>query len=314
MVKEPSKKRTTRAKKATPARRVVGPSTTRRKASKSLNERRLQDYIRRYEENLPTNDRRRTKGNARHPMGIPLVNLKETTDKHGNLIHVSVDGSIKLSDIEYKQLLYNPYAIARFSPVHEMRKGRKRIVSYRDVETGQEVTPYFMKKYFRPYFSSTEDIDRANVYEASIAQQKKDRAARHFNLIDSYAIRNPQFQEQWPKTWRNKIAKDPTFNALVDELETWHYKMFGITEDNIIIYDDEYNIPVDLETFEEQKEWLIKQLGKDKRYQEVLVLLGRRLESDVNPVGESDPNHIKNVVRPYYENLFGSVEFSEGEE
>jgi hypothetical protein len=308
MANGPSKKR----KKATPARRVVGPSTTRRKkASKALNEERLNEYIRLYEENLPTNTRRRTKANEVHPRGVPLENLIEYTDKHKNIRYRSVDKSIDISNSDYLQLLANPNAVTRFTPIHEMQLGRKRIVAYRDMETGQQVTPYFMSKYFRPYFSSGDDGERARAYEASVQQGKLDRRARHYNLIDSFAIRNPQFREQWPKNWRSKIAKDPTFNRLVDELETWHYKMFGITEDNIIIYDEEYNIPINLETYEEQKEWLISKLGEDKDYQQVLVELGRRLPSEERPVGSYGPGYIKSEVIPFYENYFGGEDIGD---
>ena len=41
-------------------------------------------------------------------------------------------------------------------------------------------------------------------------------------------------------------------------------------------------------------------LGSNPEYQQVLALLGRRKPSDNHPVGDSDPNYIKNVVEPYY--------------
>ena len=81
--------------------------------------------------------------------------------------------------------------------------------------------------------------------------------------------------------------------------------MAGINEENILTAQNA--------GFDVTEESAKRGLGSNVEYQTVLAKLGRRLPSDNHPVGDSDPNYIKNVVQPYYERIRGYVFHEEGE-
>jgi hypothetical protein len=224
---------------------------------------------------------RRTKGNAEHPRGVPLYTLRP----NGKGFMISNDGSIRLTEQAYEKLALNPDAIPKYTPIHKDGK----IVRFRNTKTGDIVTPYYRYKIFGKTFNEIQDEEtriRSTLYVESQQQQRHARLSRHYSLAQSYQILHPEMN-------LNQIVASPDFQRLVAELTTFNYKLYGINLENIEIAQSAgYNI-----NMEDAK----RALGSNPEYQEVLVKLGRRKPSDNHPVGDSDPNYIKNVVEPYYE-------------
>jgi hypothetical protein len=216
------------------------------------------------------------------------------------------ESQIKKYGWDYEAI--DKYAIPQYIPIHE----GKKIVAYRNSYTGERVSPYYRNKVFGRYFrgdklETEEEIKRANIYAEATQFQRKSRARRHYNLVASYQLRNPDMSV-------NQVLNDPTFNSLVQQLEVFHTGQYSFSSEQwteMLEYAEGYP---GRDVIQEQQAQLSREMGENADYQHVLFLLGRRLPGDTNPVGESDPNHIKNTVAPYYEALFHGTDFSEGEE
>lgn len=235
-----------------------------------------------YERSEKTNYGRRTKGNALHPRGVPLYTLRP--DSKG--FYSTEDNSIRLTDKEYERIALNPDAIPRYTPIRENGK----IVYYRNTRTGERVTPYYRHKVFGKEFNTITDEEsrqRAETYVEALAQQRYAYIARTYDLVTSYRIVHPDMTP-------NQVRASPHFQGLVAELGSFNYKQYGITPQNIRLADQITG--QDLTSKEVKLE-----LGRDTRYQEVMVELGRRKPGETFAVGESDRDHIKNEVIPYYE-------------
>jgi hypothetical protein len=216
-----------------------------------------------------------------------------------------MDRDIKVSISEYNrggayQLSANPFAVPIYTPLHKDGK----IVAYRNTTTGDLVTPYYRNNIFRKYFKPkaySENADKAYTkdqtiriaaYEASLNRQRYARTARTVDLVGSYQILHPDMNRQ-------QIRSEPTFQNLVAQLQVFHTGGYKVSAQNKAMLDRIY--------------------GEDTNFEEaglieVLVLLGRRLPTDTNALGESDPNHIKNTVRPFYEGATNTVPFESEEE
>ena len=307
--KQPAKKSKAAGKKAVPkgavAKNATAPKGKDRKPTKAeINAAQLKADIEYYSRNEPTNVNRRTKSTKKHPRGLPLSSLIYTA-KDGK--YHSVDNDIVISELEYNRLLVNPFAIPTYTPIHEVKNGKKKIVGFRNSITGRRVTTHYRYKVFGHAFSNMENIEQYRAYEESIRQQRYSKIKRHWNLVDSYKLLHPEMTNK-------QIVSDPDFQALALELESLHSSAYGITEQNIATMDDLLGITYDEDILERQKTIIKEQLAKNPRYVEVLVALGRRLPSDTQIPGTSDPGHIKNVVVPYYQSLHSGTEFNEGEE
>jgi hypothetical protein len=290
--KKPAK-RTAVAKKATVVRKAT--QEQRRNRNKEL----LAGDIAFYQSSEPKNYARRTKGNKNHPRGVALYSLTKTKG-----IYHTDDNTIKLTDAEYEKLAENPDAVPSYTPIY---KGKK-IVKYRNTRTGEFVTPYYRHQIFGKYFNSSAVTDRdltneeklrADIYQISNKAATHARLTRHFDLASSYQLLHPDMT-------KNKIVASEDFQTLVGMLRSYNYRQYGITEENVEIIDQVQHTNLSIEDFK-------LALGEDEQYKEVLVRLGRRTPTDSGPVGESDRDHIKNVVIPYLQNL-GIATTSEGEE
>jgi hypothetical protein len=279
----------------------------KRKASPGLNRRRLQEDIDYYEERK-FDDKRRTPPSERHKQGIQLRSLRYDSRSD---TYVTQDGTVRITPEEYNRIGANPRAVPQYTPIKD---NNGKITGFYNVQTKHTVTPYYRYQIFGKHFRNVdteEDVERANLYQSSLELQRSNRLQRHHDLIESYSLRNPQFREANPTGWRTKIANDRTFRSLVSELQSYHYKQYGITPENVAIADEALGGTYNEATVETEVELLKEQLGEDPRYQEVLVLLGRRLPSEDRPVGSYGPGYIKSEVVPYYQSMFDSVEFEE---
>ena len=226
---------------------------------------------------------RRTKGNALHPKGVPLYTLRPD----GKGFYRTEDNSIRLTDAQYERMALNPDAIPRYTPIRENGK----IVYYRNTRTGDIVTPHYRHKIFGKEFNKIEDEqtrERSEIYQEALVQQRHAQIARTYDLVTSYRILHPDMTP-------NEVRASAHFQGLVAELGTFNYKQYGITPQNIALADEITGRNITVEGAKDA-------LGSDPRYQEVMVQLGRRLPGETFAVGESDRDHIKNVVRPHYEN------------
>lgn len=193
------------------------------------------------------------------------------------------------------------YAVPTYTPVRQGRtaSGKPRIVGYRNTVTGEVVSSHYRFQVFGKYFKSA----AGEQYKQTNNRLRRQRIVRHYNLIESYRLLHPDLTT-------NQIAADRTFQGLVEELEGFSAQQrFANSQ---FVHDElEEVTDASEDEIEVVQSNLRIQSGYNPRYQEVLVLLGRRLPSDTNPVGESDPNHIKNTVVPFYQVREGAVEFSE---
>jgi len=301
-----AKARKSRAKKAVLG--VVGKPATPR-ASKRLNELRLEED-KAYYESLKDDSTRRTKPSARHKRGLPLSSFEPVYARGGTvpIEYISNDQTERLSVQQFKQLNVNPYAVPTYTPVHGYTKsGKKTIKRFRNSVTGHVVSPYYRYHYFGREFNRTdteEQVDRSNAYIAAMQTQAHAKRARSKDLVGSYQLLHP-------KMTRADILRSNDFQGLVIKLEQLHASAYDITDQTVEEIDtalggsyDPKNIPI-------EKALLKEKLGENQEYKDVLVALGRRLPSDTNAVGESDPNHIKNTVRPALEALVGAEDFEE---
>lgn len=276
------------------------------KGQREINKARLARDIEIYENAQIENMNRRTKPTKKHKRGVPLHSLEmvdydfENKRFYREPHWVSPDREVNITEREYRRLASNPYAVAQYIPVKE----GKKIVAYRNSVTGEIVTPYYRNQVFGKYFRSIEGqggLIRSSVYAESVREQQRIARKRHYNLVSSYQLRFPDMTTA-------EVLRDPEFQALVTELTAFNHGQHSVSFD--------YFADLQEGLSEKQKADVVKQLrseyGKDPRYQEVLMLLGRRLPSDTNPVGESDPQHIKFTVAPYYEGQRNAVEFKEG--
>lgn len=283
------------AKKKAPAKAVPKPAP-RKRASPALNKARLREDINYYEENYYDTNRR-TKPSSKHKKGIQLKNLV-----YRNGRYTSSDGDIDISREEYDKLAVNPKAVPQYIPIKE----GKKTVRYYNKQTGHVVTPYYRTLFGKEFrkVDTDEEVQRATAYEQSNRSAQSNRTLRHYDLINSYALRHPEFKQNYSsKDWRNAIANDPNFQRLVGELQGFNYRQLGITPENIATIDTILGGSYDDATVEREQGLLIAKLGEDPEYQRVLVELGRRLPGETRPVGGYGPGYIKTVVIPYYEDL-----------
>ena len=303
----PSKNSKKGGGKAGAKARVVKPAT-RAKASPQLNRLRLREDVNYYQEQKHINTNRRSKKSTRFPSGVPLKNL--ILDDDGN--YYSADRSIMMTPEEYHRASYNTKSIPLYTPIHGVRKGRKRIIGYRNAITHQEVSEYYIRHYHRPYFYppesedlSEEELERRDIYGKAVEEQRYGQLSRKYDLVSSFSIIHPEYVRQLKngdtRIMVNAILRDPEFQSLVLELETLHTSAWGITKQNIALADLAMGSDYDERRIQMEQEYLKQELAKNPRYAEVLVLLGRRTPKDTQPPGTSDPNHIKLHVIPYYE-------------
>lgn len=278
--KKPSKRGVVR-KGATPLQRA--------NRNKELLENDLSFYNRSEKKNYA----RRTKGNAEHPRGVPLYTLR-----YDGRFYASHDRSIVLTPKEYERLANNPDAIPRYTPIHN---SKGKIVRFRNTKTGDIVTPYYRYRIFGKTFNDIQDEEtrvRSELYTEANVQQRYTERRTHHNLAQSYQLVHPTMN-------LNQIYANSDFQSLVNELRSFNYSAYGINEENILTAQNA--------GFDVTEESAKRALGSNVEYQTVLAKLGRRLPSDNHPVGDSDPNYIKNVVQPYYERIRGYVFHEEGE-
>ena len=305
----PSRKSNKKAGKKAAPKRAVAKKATARKGAKDrqkVNKDRLREDISYYEAQSPTlSVLPRTKPSKKNPRGVPLSSLK--FNERGGFWYSETDRDIRVSAKEYERTpstikIANPHAVPLYTPLHKNR----RIVAFRNTHNGDLVTPYYKYKIFNKYFNpkitpeefsegvrlSSEERERAAGYEGALRRQKFARQSRATDLVDSYQLLHPDMTRQ-------QIIRDPTFQNLVGQLEVFHAGGYAITPENQAILEKVYG----------------PNIGNvnEEGFAIVLVLLGRRLPSDTNPPGESDPNHIKNTVRPFYEAKNSSVPFEKEE-
>lgn len=303
------------AKKTTPAKRAksTGAKKTEKKLSKQeINRRLLEEELRYYNDNLSESLSRRTPANAKHKRGIRLEDLNERDTPVGKRF-VSKDGSVYLTEQEYNKIMVNPKATVHFTPI----KDNGKIIGYKNSRTGVIVSPHFRHNIYGKEFRKTEteeEVKRARVYEASLIQSRKERSIRRSGLIDSYLLRNEHIVDDLfngdKAAARRYVAKDQNFIKLVEELELYSTGMHEALIEYRIYAEDYLTLsPIELEN---RLAALKKAAGSNPRYKEVLVDLGRRRPGFDGAVGESDPNHIKLEVVPFYNSLYSNVEFKEG--
>ena len=282
------------AKKGPAPRKAAAPKPL---SKQEINRRRLEADLGYYYSQEPKLYSRRTKSTKNHPRGIPLTSLS-----FENGYWTSRDGSVRLTDKEYERIALNPKAVPLYTPLHEDPNNRKKITGYRNSITRERVSTHYQKMFSR-YFRSAdvqgdlteEQRTMAEAYTESIVFARKARASRHYNLAESYQLVHPEMSI-------NQIVASEDFQNLVYRLETIHkgIETFGSRE---FVEDVEHAIkryPTYSEE-EEIAESIREQLSQDPEYAEVLVDLGRRTPEDTQPPGMSDINHIKLVVKPYYE-------------
>lgn len=292
-----------------PNRKRAAPKKTnvkgaaRKRSSAALNRKRLESDISYFEEyRFDTN--RRTTPTASHKRGLPLKSLQ-----YHNGRYYSGDREVNISREEYDKLALNPRAVPQYIPI----KQNGKTVRYYNKQTGHVVTPYYRRLFGQEFrkVDTEEQVQRATAYEQANRSAQSNRILRHYDLINSYALRHPEFKENYgSRQWRNAIANDPNFQQLVAQLQGFNYKQMGITPENIATIDTILGGSYDDATVEREQGLLIAKLGEDPEYQQVLVELGRRKPGETRPVGSYGPGYIKNVVIPYYEDLkypFGAI-------
>lgn len=305
MAKKPTNKKV--GKKSAATARVAKPAT-RAKASPQLNKMRLAEDINYYEEESKPDYTRRSKPSKTFPRGIPLKNLEP---KKGGKYYVSADDSIVMTKKEYEEAAYNTKAIPLYIPIHEKRKGRIRIVGYRNSITHHRVTNYYMKKYYNPYFRlgdeplEDEELEQRRVtYNMAMDEVERDARARKYDLIDSFTLVHPEFIKKEKngkeRIMVNAIIRDAEFQSLVLELSSLHVNAMGATKANITLIDYAMGSSYDEKRIAKEQKLIKELLAKNPRYAEVLELLGRRKPGDTHVPGTSDRDYIKNEVRPYY--------------
>ena len=253
-----------------------------------------------YEAQEPINPLRRTKPTKKNPKGVTLASLlyrdKDVYNKEGYWYSAS-DKQVKLSDLEFKKLAANPMAVPAYTPLH--RDGK--IVAFRNTHNGDIVTPYYRYKVFGKYFNpkvtpeefatgrrlNEKEQERGLTYKAMIKRQAHAKVSRGNDLARSYRLLHPTMNI-------NQIKSDPTFQGLVGQLEAFHSNQYM----NITAANQQMILNIYGKTAEELN---------DEGFAAVLVLLGRRLPNDPTPPGESDRDHIKNVVMPWLESMNNSV-------
>jgi hypothetical protein len=153
---------------------------------------------------------------------------------------------------------------------------------------------------------STSELERAEAYLALEDVRRRRGQVRAASVIESYQIK--QASEGNIMT-PSQIARDPTFNALVDELEslTAQQRMFSTDNYEQMIKGSPEDVPIGTPNRKEILEAKAKAyrdlLGTNPRYQELLEELGRRLPGDTRPVGSYKSGELKLVVEPFYEQL-----------
>jgi len=295
-------------KKATSKRAVAKKATAREgRANKAMiNAERLRRDKRYYESQPATLDvLPRTGPTKKHPNGVTLASLQ--FDEIHNVYYHSQDREVRLTPAQYNKIpsqmtITNPYAVPGYTAIHNT-KGR--IVAFRNVYNGELVSTHYKYRMFNKHFNpkitpeefregrrlDDEELERAKAYEASTARQRYAKQSRTSDLVSSYKSLHPLMT-------RNQIVADPDFKNLVAQLELFHAGSYmNITEEN--------------------KEMLRRAYGEsveqmnDEGFAQVLVDLGRRLPSDTQVPGTSDPGHIKFVVRPALDALRGTEDFEE---
>lgn len=313
MARKPTKK-TGKAKKAVPKRGVAKKATPRKGLSKAeRNKLMLANDIEYYEANK---DKlvRRSKPTEQHKRGLLASSFRPEYDNQGNQIGFrSLDDTQHISNVEYTRLTaVNPRAVPRYIPIKE----GKKIVAYQNSITGRQVTPYYRHQIFGKYFRNLGEEENVGVaYLESLEHAKREEGIRSNDLIDSYALRNPQFLEIYgEKRYRSVIARDPEFNRLVEQLRVFstgqRFVASGQVAEEIELVSGYVN-KVKVSHDPEYQEALRILYGEDPDYQNVLVLLGRRKPDETRPVGTYGPGYIKAEVVPYYESIFSNVEFEE---
>lgn len=298
--------------------RVAKGATRSRVSSQRINELRLEQDKRFYNENVPYDVLRHTTPTPRYKYGYRLIDLEERDTKSGRKVYVSTNEDIIISKQEYDRYAYNASAIPMYTPIHKRdAKGKKRIVAYRNSITHETVTPYYKHKYYDKYFNVTpepgqdlteEENIRSNVYNLAVENYRTQYRIRENDLISTYALVHPEYVTIDKKGNEHiqiqRILRDGNFQALVMELEQLHTSAYGITQQNIALTDELMGSLYDKKRIRQEQKLIKQALASNPRYAEVLVELGRRTPTDTKLPGESDPDHIKNVVRPYYADMW----------
>lgn len=312
MAKKPTPKKG-KATKATSKRGVVKKTAPRKGLNKhDISQLRLQNDIEYYEANKGKLTRR-SKPTEDHKRGLLASSFQTEYARGGGppIGYISKDGTQHISIVEFNRLNVNPRAVPRYTPI----KRNKKIVAYRNSLTGREVTPYYRHQVFGKYFRNLENEQGLPgvEYIESIEYGKREEAQRHYDLITSFALRNPQYEEQYgKKRYRAVIARDPIFNNLVDQLRVFsqgqRFVASGQVAEEIELVSGYLHRPG---LTPEQQENLRVSYGEDPDYQKVLVELGRRKPDETRPVGTYGPGYIKMEVVPFYNALYSKHEFTE---
>lgn len=344
----PKKKSTGAAKKAVSKRGVARKKATPRKEKETpynkpisraeLNRNQLKEDIEYYRNEGPRNTLVRTKGTAKHPKGLPLSKLEQVEFGNPSKGYRSKDGDIHISEFEYNKLSFNARALPKYEPIYRgtYKNGRKKIIGYRRAGTHNIVSEHYRKNIFGKYFrgmideegrplrdreakplvpltkKQIEELNERNtVYLAAREKWKRDLKLRENDLVNSYRL-IPEHRNMS----RDDVLDDPIFQELVEELHvfTKNQTLDSSREAAIRVLQAE-GIEVTEETVKDTREALALAFGQDPRYKEVLVLLGRRLPSDTNPVGDMYPMpHVKFVVKPFYDAQVGATVYEGDDE
>lgn len=342
----PKKKSTGAAKKAVSKRGVARKKATPRKEKETpynkpisraeLNRNQLKEDIEYYKSMGARNMYVRTRGTSKHPRGVPISELQYNERKH--YWYHPRDPEVRVGEIEYENLSYNARALPKYEPIYrgKYKNGKPKIVGYRRAGTHNIVSEHYRKNIFGRYFrgmideerlpirdkngnplvpltkKQQEELDeRSNVYYAGLEKWKRDIKLRENDLVNSYRL-IPEHRNMS----RDDVLDDPEFQALVAELEvfTKNQTLDSSREAAIRVLQAE-GIEVTEETVKDTREALALAFGQDPRYKEVLVLLGRRLPSDTNPVGDMYPMpHVKFVVKPFYDAQVGATVYEGDDE
>lgn len=329
--KRPTKKSKAAGKKA--AKRGVAKKATPRKArgekhftsppsARERNAQRLQEDIEYYRDQPLILEERRTKGTKKNPQGVRIKDLVEIFDSRGHVVgYRSKDSDIRLTVTEFHKIADNPRAIRHYIPIYGERNaaGKRRIVAFRNASTQERVTPHYryrvLGKYFRtiPEGLSLQEeepyVEKSRLYQASIDYWRRKDKERTEDLIQSYRLK---MLAEGREMSREDVIDDPEFQGLVDELIEFSRVQHSFTKEYVGSIDfaiEEFNIEFgqDISQFTPKQ---IKDLyGMNPRYQEVLVLLGRRLPTEDRPVGSYPKGYMKDNVVPFYQAYIGAEEF-----
>jgi hypothetical protein len=210
------------------------------------------------------------------PKGRRKYYVNKTNPKH------------KLSVEEYQRTVTNPSSVPHFIPIKENGK----TVAFRNTITGERVSSYYRYQVLGKRLKQHEDESYRYAYEASQNHYKQVQSSKRNDLITSY-------QRLHPKMTRQEIIKDDNFINLVIKLE-----QFTIDSRT---FNEEYWEQVDAmvqstyptkDEIKKQTRAITRAVNDSQEFKDVLAQLGRRLSTETFPVGDSDPNHIKNVVIP----------------